>query len=145
MFSVKAAGRSVLLEVWLKMLFELDHSFWGNIKNTQGWSTGSFFSPCSAFTRAVLLKLLIFSCVSTESLHRMAEVNGRTQRVKNCEAQKYCVSSNYPMIHQLISCHSTRHTFCFAGFQLGLESTANWDALPVVYKPAHQQSSGRAH
>lgn len=132
----------MVLEVWLKVLFEPDQCFRGNIKNIQGWSTGSSFSPCSAYIRAVLLKLLVFSCVSTESLHRMAEVNRRTQRVKNCEAQKYCVVSNYAVLHQRIRCHYTRHTFPFAGSQLGLESPANWDALPVVYKAARQDCSG---
>lgn len=40
------------------------------------------------FIRGVLLKLLIFSCVSTESLCKMAKVNRGTDTEKKNEGQK---------------------------------------------------------
>lgn len=57
LFSVKAAGKSGVLEDWLKALFGPDWCFRGNasFKNPQGWGrclrTGSSFSPGSVFIR----------------------------------------------------------------------------------------------
>lgn len=62
------------------------------------------------------MKLLIFSCVSTESLCKMAKVN-RGKYTEKCEGQKYCVVSNYLPIHQLITFIRLGSSLPFAGSQ----------------------------
>lgn len=54
--------------------------------------------------------------------------------MKNCEVQKYCVVSNYQRFINSLAVVRLGTSLPFAGSQLGLESQANWVALPVVYK-----------
>lgn len=102
---LKQAGKSMLLEVWLKVLFGPEWCFRDSVsfKDPQGWDRclcisfplhSAFIQQCWIFS--------ISSCLSTESLCRMAELNGRIKRAKKCETQKH---SNHPMFAQLISCH----------------------------------------
>lgn len=74
----------------------------------------------------MLLKLLIFSCMASESLCKMAKVNRGKETEKKREGQKYCLVSNHPTIHQAGDIPS----LCW--LTLGPECQANWDVLQTA-------------